>query len=240
MSRALDAAETIADLLLVNGLEAVVGRVDVGRQNGEPAGFRLVVEVANLVGVIHDERQVGGDERGRMVRLEVRGLVGDQRVCRSVRLVEPIAGKLFHQVEELRRARFRQAVFLCPVDEHEAMLGHLLGKLLAHRAPQKVRGAERVAADYLCDLHYLFLIHHYAVGGREDRLETLIVEVDALRALLAADVVGDQLHRAGTEQRDQRNDVIEPLGRRLQQELAHAARFELEHADRAAFLEHLV
>ena len=34
LSRALDAAETIADLLLVDRLEPVVTRVDVGRQHG--------------------------------------------------------------------------------------------------------------------------------------------------------------------------------------------------------------
>ena len=40
-------------------------------------------------------------ERGRIVRLEPGGLVGDQRIGRGVRLVEAVAGELLHQVENV-------------------------------------------------------------------------------------------------------------------------------------------
>jgi hypothetical protein len=36
-----------------------------------------------------------------------------------------------------------------------ALRGHLLDLLLAHRAPQEVRAAERIAAQHLRDLHHL-------------------------------------------------------------------------------------
>ena len=50
------------------------------------------------------------------------------------------------------------------VDEDGALLGHLLGLLLAHRAAQQVRAAERVAGQHLRDLHHLFLVQDHAVG----------------------------------------------------------------------------
>ncbi len=64
--------------------------------------------------------------------------------------------------------------------------------------------------------------------------------LESLGALLAAHVVRNQLHRPRTIERDQRDDVVESLGRRLQQQLAHAARFELEHGRRVAALENVV
>jgi hypothetical protein len=55
------------------------------------------------------------------------------------------------------------------LDEQAAVLGHLLGLLLAHRAPQQVGAAQRVAADDLRDLHHLFLVHDHAVGRLQAR-----------------------------------------------------------------------
>ena len=46
------------------------------------------------------ERQHRGHELGRIVRLQPRGLVRDQRVRGRVRLVEAVAGELLHQVED--------------------------------------------------------------------------------------------------------------------------------------------
>src|SRR5205085_10869370 len=100
--------------------------------------------------------------------------------------------------------------------------------------------AERVAADLLRDLHHLFLIHHHAVRRLENRHEARIDVFDALAAALARDIIGNELHRTGSIERDQRDDVLEARRRRLLQEVAHAARFKLEHAGRIAALEYLV
>ena len=229
LAGALDAAEPVANALAVDGLEAIVRRVDVRRQDRQPEADGIVAQVAHLVGVVHDEREVRGHERGRMVRLEVRGLVRDERVRGGVRLVEAVARELLHEVEELRRLRLGDAVLHRALDEDAAMLGHLLGLLLAHRAAQEVGAAQRVAADLLGDLHHLFLVHHHAVRRRQDRLQARIHVRGALAPRLARDEVGDELHRAGPVERDERDDVLEARDRRLLQELAHAARFELEH-----------
>ena len=64
---------------------------------------------------------------------------------------------------------------------------------------KRVGGGERIAADLLRDLHHLLLIHHHAVGRGQDRLEARVDVVDAFGALLAAHVVGDELHRPRPE-----------------------------------------
>jgi hypothetical protein len=122
---------------------------------------------------------------------------GEQRVGGGVRLVEAVAGELLHQVEELRRLRLGEAVLHRAVDEDVALLGHLVGLLLAHRAAQQVGAAERVAADHLRDLHHLLLVDHDAVGRPEDRLQARVEVVDAALAVLALDVLRDQVHRPG-------------------------------------------
>ena len=57
---------------------------------------------------------------------------------------------------------------------------------------------------------------------------------------LQADVVRDQLHRARPVQRHQRDHVLEARRRRLLEQVAHAARFKLEHPGGVARGEHRV
>src|SRR5439155_634318 len=83
----------------------------------------------------------------------------------------------------------------------------------AHRAAQEVRAAERVAPHYLRDLHHLLLVHHDPVGGFQDRLQAWIEVFDPL-AVLALDELGDELHRPGAVERDERDDVLEAVGPR--------------------------
>ena len=61
-------------------------------------------------------------------------------------------------------------------------------------------------------------------------------------ALLALDPVVHhaRLERAGTIERVQRDQVVEPLGLGLAQQLAHPRALELEDAEGGAFAEHLV
>jgi hypothetical protein len=58
-----------------------------------------------------------------------------------------------------------------PSTKIAALLRHLLGLLLAHRAAQQVGAAERVAGEHLRDLHHLLLVQDDAVGRLQHRLE---------------------------------------------------------------------
>ncbi len=104
-------AQAVAQDACVDRHEAVLGGVHVGRQDGEAVRDAVLVELAHLVGIVHHRGKVGGDERRGVVRLHVRGLVGEQRVGRGVRLVEAVAGELLHQVEELHRLGVREPAF---------------------------------------------------------------------------------------------------------------------------------
>ncbi len=88
-------------------------------------------------------------------------------------------------------------------DEDLALLGHFLGLLLAHRAPQQIRAAERVAGQHLRRLHHLLLVNHDAVGLAADRLQQRMLVFDLHFAVAALDEFGNQLHRPGPIQRDQ-------------------------------------
>ena len=123
-----------------------------------------------------------------------------------------------------------------------AHLGHDLRVLLPHRLAQHVGLRQREAGQRLRDQHHLFLIGDDAVGVAEDRFELLEVVLDLLGALLPRDVVVHhaRLQRAGTIERVERDQVVEAIGSRLAQQLAHAGRLELEDAERGALLEHLV
>ena len=169
--------------------------------------------------------------------LEVRGLVGHQRIGGGVRLVESVAGELFHQVEHLRGHVLADLVGARAGDEDRALLGHFLGLLLAHGPSQQVGGAQRVAADHLRDLHHLLLVDHDSVGRTEDRLHSRIQVLGTL-AMLAFAEFRNQLHRSGPVQRDQRDQVVQPVRAGPLQQVAHAARFELEHRGRVGAPEH--
>ena len=127
-----------------------------------------------------------------------------------------------------------------PVDEALALRVHLGVDLLAHGAAQQVGFAERIAGQHLRDLHHLLLVDDDAVGLLQDRLEHRMEVLRLLVAVLAGAVGRDVRHRARAIERHQRDDVLEAVGPHVDQRLAHARTFHLEHADHLAARQHLV
>ncbi len=130
------------------------------------------------------------------------------------------------------------------VDEHRALLRHLLGLLLSHRTPQQVGAAERVARQHLRDLHDLLLVQDDPVGRLQGRFQARMQIVDLLAGLvvLALDEVIDhaRLQRSGPEQRHQGHDVLEAVRPQAPDQILHTARFQLEDRRRAARLQQLI
>ncbi len=182
-----------------------------------------------LVAVVDLDRHVGGEELGRVVHLDPGRLVGEQRVGGGVRLVEAVAGELLHQVEDFVGDRGRDALLGRALAEDGAVGGHLLGLLLAHRPPQQVGAAERVAAQHLRGLHHLLLVDHDPVGLAEHGLEQRMRIAHRLAAVLARAEARDVLHRAGPEHGVERDQVLEPARLGVLQHALHAGTFELEH-----------
>ncbi len=99
--------------------------------------------------------------------------------------------------------------------------------------------AERIAGEHLRDLHHLFLIDDDAERLLQHRLDLRVHVFRRFLAELARAIGRDVRHRARTVERDERDDVLEPVGAHFDQRLAHARAFHLEHADRFAAPEHL-
>src|SRR6185295_17792708 len=116
------------------------------------------------------------------------------------------------------------------------------GVLLPHRLAQDVRFAEREAGELPRDAHHLFLIRDDAVGLAENRLELRQLVPDLGLALLTRDVVVDHpaAQRPRPVQRVQRDEILQRLRLRLAENIAHAARIELEDAVGLPLLEDLV
>ena len=239
LAHALHRAQAVADGAGIGGHEHEVRMVHVRRPHVEAQPARFVEEADHLLGLVHVRGQRGGHELGRVVLLQPRGLVGDQRVRGGVRLVEAVAGELLHQVEDLVGLALVHAALGGALAEDLAVLGHFGRHLLAHRAAQQVGAAQRVAADDLRHLHDLLLVDHDAVGLFQHGPRARVGVFEFFAAVLALDERRDHVHRAGAVQRVQRDQVFETIGLGFLQRAAHARGFELEHRARVAVGEHV-
>ena len=145
------------------------------------AAAHVLDEHRELVGERDIEAHRRGIEFGAVMRLQPGGLIGEQGVGRSVALVEAVAGELVDQVEQLVGLGCRDVVVRsAALDEGRALGVHLRLDLLAHRSPQQVGAAERVAGEHLRRLHHLFLIDEDPVGLLEDAFEERVRIFDRL------------------------------------------------------------
>ena len=212
--------------------EVLVALVDVGAQHGDPLPARLGDELDDGVGVVRVARQQRREELDRVVVLQVRGLVRQHPVRRRVAAVEAVARELLHQIEDALCDLGIDLLLLGALQEAGLLLGHDLRLLLAHRAAKKIGAAQRVPRQRRRDLHDLLLIDDDAVGVLQDGLEQRVVVLHLLAPVLALDEVVDHaaLQRPGSIQRARGDDVLEAVGLQLLQQLAEAARLQLEHA----------
>ena len=106
---ALHGVQAEADVA-VDDHELVVGLVDVRRQDLDPHALRLVDEERHLVLGVHHRGDQRGHVLGRVVGLQPRRPVGDQRVAGGVGLVERVVGRLLVG----RPQRLDHVVGACP------------------------------------------------------------------------------------------------------------------------------
>ena len=156
-------------------------------------------------------------------------MVRQQRVGGGVRLVEPVARKLFHQVKNFVGFFFSQAIDACTFAKNTALCGHFFFVFFAHCLAQNIRTAQRIAAQNLSRHHHLLLINHDAVGFLEHRLDARVRVFGLFLALLARDVARDQIHRAGPIQRIHRDQVFQTGRLGVSKHALHASTFKLKH-----------
>ena len=234
---AFERRERVVDGVALD-LEVDAGAVDRGRLDLDAEPFRLGAEFGELVGIAHVERHRGGEELDRIVRLHVGGLIGDQRVGGGVALVEAVVGEALEQLEDGLGLPAVEPALDAAADEAFALRLHLLADLLAHGATQQVGFAERIAGEDLRRLHHLLLVDDDAEGLAQDRLELGMDVVGLLASVLARAIGRDVRHRARPIERDQRDDVLEPVRAHVEQRPPHALTFQLEDADRFGARQH--
>ena len=149
-----------------------------------------------------DRRQQRSHELDRIVRLQIRRVIGQQRIGGRVRFVESVSGELRHQVENLFNLLWRITPLHRALDEAFALLRHFFGLLLAHGAPQQIGLAQGVARQAVRDLHHLFLVDDHAPGFFQDFLQFRQFVFDLLASVFAIDEVID--HAALDRSRDGR------------------------------------
>ena len=235
LTGALDSTQTIAYDLVGHRLETVGATVDVRRLKTQTEVFdSIFIEHLELVGVVHFHRHVGAEKLRRVMDLEPAGVVRQQGIGSRVRLVEAVACKLLHQVEDLVRLVLIDTLFSSPLAEDGPMLGHFFGLFLAHGAAQHVGAAKAVATQHLGGLHHLLLVHHDPVGFSQHRLHQRMWVFHRLFPVLAVHEGGDQVHRPWAVQRVQRDQILQTARARLFEHALHASAFKLEHGLRFA------
>ena len=157
--------------------------------------------------------------------------------------MKPVIGEFRQKVEDLVRLLLRDAALGGAGDEAPALGIHLRLDLLAHGAAQQVGIAERIAGELLGDLHHLLLIDDDAEGLAQDRGEfgqRIPLRLGLTAPVLALAIDRDIRHRTRTVECHQRDQILHPVSRHLDERLAHARRFHLEDADRLAPAQHVV
>ncbi len=154
----LDRAQPIQDGFIVGNAEMIFRQIDIRRDQLEMQLSAIVFQRDEAIRVVQIRAHHGGHERRRIVRFQIRSLVGKYRVSCRVGFVKAVPGELLHQVENAGSRFLGDATFGCTRHENFALLCHLFGFLFAHCTSQQVSGTERVARQYLCNLHNLLLV----------------------------------------------------------------------------------
>ena len=166
------------------------------------------------------------------MRLQIRRVVRQQGVSRRVRLVEPVARELRHQIENLFNLLLRKFPLSRTFDKALPLLRHFLGLFLTHGTTQQVGITQRIPRYPVRDLHHLLLIHDHAQRLFQNLLQFRQIVLNFFPPMLAIDKVVDHpaLNRAGAVECVQGRKVFNGIRLVLSQHIAHAMRFKLERA----------
>ena len=156
-----------------------------------------------------------------------------------MRLVETVTSEGGNLVENVGCQILADAVVDRSGDEGLALPVHFRLDLLSHGAAEHVSAAKRVAGEAPRGLLHLFLIDHDAVGLGQNRLQGRVHIGDKRGVVLSRHVMLDVLHRPGAVERDHRDDVLETVRLQTLENITHASRFKLEHADSVTSRQHL-
>ena len=179
--QAANRTEPEADRLGAHHRELPPAFVHVGRQHLQPVLQprhvapqlpALAHVLDHVVRLVDNRREQRRHELGRVVALQPRGLVRQQRVGGGVGLVEAVAAEGLDLVGQRRGGGRVQSPFDDPLLEAVQLGADQGGVLFAHCLAQHVGLAQRVARQVAGDPHHLLLVDDDPVGGIQHVLET--------------------------------------------------------------------
>ena len=207
--------------------------INIGREKCQLQLTTIVFERYEPVSVIQIGAHYRGHKLGRIVCLQVSRLIGQHCIRGRMRFIEPVTSEFLHQIEDTRRRFLRNATIGRASHKYLALLLHVLKFLLTHSTPQQVCAAERVAREYLRNLHNLFLIQNDAIRFFEYWLELRmkIINIRLVSRMLTRNKIVDhaRLQRPGSEQCNQCDQVVELIRSHALYQITHAVGLQLEH-----------
>ena len=181
-------------------LNSTALRLMLGGRTAIPARRHSAISDDDAIGVAKLRGEQCRHELNRIIRLQVGGLGGDDRVCRAVRLREPIAGESLDHGEDFRRQSLLDPAFAASRNKSVLVLRHLLGQLLAHRLAQTVALGHGKPGEDVCDPDHLLLIERHAVRLAQNRLHVRMDIFNRRAPVLSRDVLWRHRHWAGPDQ----------------------------------------
>ena len=240
LTRPFDGSQPEADLPGLVHVKHDRAFVHVGAQHGHAHAFAFFEEESDFLNVAQRGGQHGGHVFGRVVRFQIRRLVGHQGIASGVRLVERIRGKGFPIGPDFFQFLGGKPFGLRIFNELRLKLVQRLAVFLAHGLAQHVGIALGEIGQFLRQQHDLLLVNRYAVGFLQVFGHFGQVILDFLAAVLAVHVVGNVGNRAGAVQRVHGNQIAETVGLQVFHVLFHPVRFKLEHGIGFAALKQFV
>ena len=199
----------------------------------------VVDDDEQLVFLFQQARHLASEKFARIIDFEKRRPIRNQRIISRVTFVKSVFCKRFHTLENVIGVVLRNAVGSAAFQKQGLHLRHVVGFFLRHRFHQRLGLAAGKARQNLRRLHDLLLIQQHSIGVFENRFE-FGMRIGDFAAVTTADIFRDFVHRAGTIQRNLRDDVLEIFRLHLAQQAAHSGSFHLKNRDAVAFAQHIV
>ena len=106
---------------------------------------------------------------------------------------------------------------------------HNVKFLLGHGSAEKVASSQGKSGKALHDLHNLLLVHDTTVSCLQDWLQLRAIIVDGVWAVLAADILGNKIHRTWAVQGNSGDYILQAMRLQFFHKALHSATLQLEH-----------
>ena len=197
--------------------------VDIGRQHRDAALVAFSDIFRNFCLISKHAGQQCREIFTGIMRLEIRGSVGQHRIRGGVRFIECVVGEIAKVVKQLGGGCLVHTALRCARDKVLALGLQHVRLFLGHGAAHDVRVPKAVPCHLAENAHDLLLVHGTAVRFLQNGLQERRVVFNLCGIVAALDIARDRIHGAGTIKCNDRDDILKALGAQLHKHLLDAA-----------------